>query len=359
LAITFLIGIKLMGASPAAFLPAFATLALLGFLAQIISQQAFLKSYGLEYVIWALIIGLVISNTVGLPVFLKSAVRTELYIKTGLVLLGTEILFSRILNLGIQGLILAWGVTPFVLYIMYRYGTAILKLDKTLAILIAAATSVCGVSAAIAVAAATKAKKDHLTLTISLSLVSTAVMLVGMPALIKALGLDYFIGGAWIGGTVDSTGAVVAAGELLNQEAMEVAAVVKLIQNVMIGVIAFVIALLWVTPVEDLQNTRPGPIEVWYRFPKFLVAFIALSFLSSFIVLPLMGEGQLSGILTVTKGIRTILFAIAFLSIGLETNFKSLRSQILGGRPVQLYLVGQAFNIILTLIAAWLLFGVL
>ena len=106
-------------------------------------------------------------------------------------------------------------------------------------------------------------------------------------------------------------------------------------------------------------NTRPGPIEVWYRFPKFLVAFIALSFLSSFILLPLMGEGQLSGILTITRGIRTILFAIAFLSIGLETNFKSLRSQILGGRPVQLYFVGQAFNIILTLVAAWLLFGVL
>ena len=161
LTIIFLIGIKLMDESPAVFLPAFVTLALLGLLAQIISQQSFLKTYGLEYVIWALIIGLIISNTVGLPVFLKSAVRTELYIKTGLVLLGSEILFTRILNLGIQGLILAWGVTPVVLYIMYRYGTAILRLDKTLAILIAAATSVCGVSAAIAVAAATKAKKEH------------------------------------------------------------------------------------------------------------------------------------------------------------------------------------------------------
>lgn len=359
LAIVFLIGIKIMGEKTLSFLPAFVILSFLGLLAQIISQQSIIDSYGLEYVLWALIIGLVISNTVGLPDFIKTAVRTELYIKTGLVLLGAEILISRILNLGIQGLILAWGVTPIVLFFMYKYGKSILKLDKTLTILIAAATSVCGVSAAIAVAAATKAKKEYLTFTISLSLISTAIMLVGLPTLIKALGIDYIVGGAWIGGTVDSTGAVVAAGELLSQEAMEVAAVVKLIQNIMIGVIAFIIALLWVTVVDSTHNTKPSPVEVWYRFPKFIIAFMALSLISSFILMPTMGDVKLNSILKITGGIRTFLFAIAFLSIGLETDFKSLRKQILGGRPVQLYVFGQAFNLILTFVMAWLLFGLL
>jgi uncharacterized integral membrane protein (TIGR00698 family) len=315
-------------------------------------------TYGLEYVLWALIIGLVISNTIGVPDFLKPAIRTELFIKIGLVLLGAEILFSRILNLGIQGLILAWGVTPLVLLIMYKYGTSVLKLDKTLSVLMAAATSVCGVSAAIAVAAATKAKKELLTLTISISLLSTVILLVGLPALIRVLGIDFIVGGAWIGGTVDSTGAVVAAGELLGEQAMEVATIIKLIQNVMIALIAFIIAFLWVTKIDTKSNQKPGLIQIWYRFPKFILGFVFLSIISSFLILPMIGENALTEVLKITGGIRTYLFAVAFLSIGLETNFNSIKSQISGGKPIQLYIVGQFLNIIITLFFAWILFGI-
>lgn len=357
LAILFSLGVRFMGGKPSSYVPAFILFSILGLVAQVISKQYFVGTYGLEYVLWALIMGLVISNTVGLPAFLKPAIRTELYIKTGLVLLGAEIVVSRILNLGIQGLILAWGVTPIVLFLMYRYGTSVLRLDKTLTVLIAAATSVCGVSAAIAVAAATKAKKELLTLTISISLLSTVVLLVGLPAVVKMTGIDYIVGGAWIGGTVDSTGAVVAAGELLNQQAMEVATVIKLIQNVLIGVIAFVVALFWATTIERRSNDKPKLVEVWYRFPKFIIAFAFLSLISSSVMMPIMGEAMSTDILKVTGGIRTFLFAIAFLSIGLESDFKSLRKQISGGKPVGLYIVGQSLNIILTLIFAWLLFG--
>jgi len=339
------------------FIPAFLLFSMLGLVAQVISKQSFMGTYGLEYVLWALIIGLIISNTIGVPNFLKPAIKTELYIKIGLVLLGAEILFSRILNLGIQGLLLAWGVTPLVLFLMYKYGTSVLKLDKTLTVLMSAATSVCGVSAAIAVAAATKAKKEFLTLTISISLLSTVILLVGLPVLVRLAGIDYIIGGAWIGGTVDSTGAVVAAGELLGEEAMEVATVIKLIQNVMIALIAFVIAFLWVTKIDRTSNDKPGLIQIWYRFPKFIIGFAFLSILSSFVVLPIMGEMMLTDILKLTGSIRTFLFAVAFLSIGLETDFKTLKTQISGGKPVQLYIVGQSLNLILTLIFAWILFG--
>lgn len=341
------------------FAPAFVLFSFLGLIAQIISKQSFMATYGLEYVLWALIIGLLIANTIGIPRFIRPAIRTELYIKIGLVLLGAEILFSRILNLGIQGLVLAWGVTPIVLIVMYKFGTSFLKLDKTLTVLMSAATSVCGVSAAIAVAAATKAKKEFLTLVISISLLSTVILLVGLPTLIKLLGIDYLVGGAWIGGTIDSTGAVVAAGELLGEAAIEVATVIKLIQNVMIALIAFFIAFLWVTRVDKTSDNKPGLIQIWYRFPKFIIGFVFLSILSSFIVLPMIGEFNLSEITRITGSMRTFLFAIAFLSIGLETDFRGLKRQISGGKPVYLYIVGQAFNIVLTLIFAWILFGIL
>ena len=352
------IALRIIQGKLSTFIPTFFIFSMLGLFAQVISKQSFMGTYGLEYVLWALVIGLIISNTVGVPNFLKPAIKTELFIKMGLVLLGAEILFSKILNLGIQGLILAWGVTPLVLVIMYKYGTSVLKLDKTLSVLMAAATSVCGVSAAIAVAAATKAKKELLTLTISISLLSTVILLVGLPALIRILGIDFVVGGAWIGGTVDSTGAVVAAGELLGEQAMEVATVIKLIQNVMIALIAFVIAFLWVTKIDNTSNEKPSLVQIWYRFPKFILGFIFLSIISSFVFLPIIGESSLTEILKITGSIRTYLFAVAFLSIGLETNFTSIKSQISGGKPVQLYIVGQALNIIMTLLFAWILFGI-
>ncbi|MFC1487599.1 YeiH family protein [Thermoproteota archaeon] len=352
------IALRIIQGKLSTFIPTFFIFSMLGLFAQVISKQSFMGTYGLEYVLWALVIGLIISNTVGVPNFLKPAIKTELFIKIGLVLLGAEILFSKILNLGIQGLILAWGVTPLVLVIMYKYGTSVLKLDKTLSVLMAAATSVCGVSAAIAVAAATKAKKELLTLTISISLLSTVILLVGLPALIRILGIDFVVGGAWIGGTVDSTGAVVAAGELLGEQAMEVATVIKLIQNVMIALIAFVIAFLWVTKIDNTSNEKPSLVQIWYRFPKFILGFIFLSIISSFVFLPIIGESSLTEILKITGSIRTYLFAVAFLSIGLETNFTSIKSQISGGKPVQLYIVGQSLNIIMTLLFAWILFGI-
>jgi len=101
-------------------------------------------------------------------------------------------------------------------------------------------------------------------------------MMVFMPIAIKAMGMDAVVGGAWMGGTIDATGAVVAAGSMLGKEAMNVAAVVKMIQNVMIGLLAFVVAVLWVTRVErDPNGPKPSIMEIWYRFPKFIVGFVA------------------------------------------------------------------------------------
>lgn len=354
----FSIGIWAMGGTPRKYIPAFTVIFVIGYIAQIIAGQRTFKTYGFEYVFWALLAGILIRNLAGFPDWLKHAVKTELYIKTGLVLLGAEILFNVLMNLGIYGLVLAWGVTPVVLYITYIIGANRWKMEKSLALLIASATSVCGVSAAIAMAAASKAKKEHLTVTISMSLIFTVLMLVGMPLVIKSVGMRQLVGGAWIGGTIDSSGAVVAAGELLGEEAMEVAIVIKMIQNMMIGVLAFVVAVIWVLKIErDPEAPRPSVLDIWYRFPKFILGFIALSLVSSFILNPMIGETALSAILDVTKGLRTYFFSMAFVCIGLETGFKELGQNIESRDPLKLYLFGQIFNLILTLIFALFLFG--
>jgi len=249
---------------------------------------------------------------------------------------------------------------------MYFFGTRILKMSsKALVIIVAAATSVCGVSAAIATAAATKAKKEELTLAVGMTLIFTVLMMVGMPPIIKAIGMNELVGGAWMGGTIDATGAVVAAGALLGDNAEVVAAVVKMIQNILIGIVAFFVAIVWVTKIErDPNAPRPNAMEIWYRFPKFIVGFVAASLVFSFILIPAFGGGQ-EGLTAVdrnvigaiTKTCRGWLFCLAFVAIGLESNFRQLTAQMAGGKPIILYIVGQSFNLILTLLIAYIAFG--
>jgi uncharacterized membrane protein YadS len=116
--------------------------------------------------------------------------------------------------------------------------------------------SVCGVSAAIATAAACRAKKEELTLAVGLSLVFTSIMMIVMPAIIKAVGMPEVLGGAWMGGTIDATGAVAAAGAFLGEKALYTAATIKMIQNVLIGVIAFCVAVYWCAKVDCEPGQR-------------------------------------------------------------------------------------------------------
>ena len=331
----------------------------LAVLSYTLANQTGIRAVGVGYAFWALLLGLVVSSTAGVPGWLKPGLRSELYIKTGLVLLGAEILFNRILALGLPGLFVAWLVTPLVIVFMYRFGTRVLKIaSPSLVIVIAAATAVCGVSAAIATAAAARAKKDELTLAVGMTLIFTVVMMIVMPLGIRAIGMDSTVGAAWIGGTVDATGAVVAAGAMLGEEAGQVAAVVKMIQNILIGIVACLVAVYWVTRVDaPSASTRPAAAEIWTRFPKFILGFIGASLLFSFVLTPALGDEAVAAIIDLTSDLRGWLFCLAFVSIGLESDFRALAGQVAGGRPIQLYVVGQVFNLVLTLLAAWLAFG--
>jgi uncharacterized membrane protein YadS len=370
LAILTSIGVAVMGKSAQKYVIGFFALFLVAVFSYAIANQVQIKSWGLSYAMWALLVGLLVSNTIGTPEWLKGGIRTEMYIKIGLVLLGAEILFGKILSLGAPGLMVAWIVTPTVVVFMYLFGVRVLKMtSKCLVIIIAAATSVCGVSAAIAAAGASRAKKEELTLGVGMTLIFTVLMMIFMPIGIKASGMNDVLGAAWMGGTIDATGAVVAAGSMLGPKAETVAAVVKMIQNVLIGFLGFFIALYWVTTVDrDPNAPRPSLLEVWVRFPKFILGFIGASIVFSFVLSPLFGrlfEGDgmklvESGVIkAVTNPLRGWFFCLAFVSIGLESNFRELAKQMEGGKPMVLYVVGQSFNLILTLFIAWLAFMIL
>ena len=219
LGVLFAAGVKCQGEKVRKFIPAFLVLFVLAVVVRLISAEFTLNRY-LEWAFWALIVGLLVANTVGVPEWLKPAVRTEFYIKTGLVIMGFSVLFSNIAKFGLYGLGIAWIVTPIVILFMWWLGTKVFKIDnKPLVITLAAATSVCGTSAAIATGAASGAKKDDLSVAISISIIFTILMMVFEPMIIRWAGMNQLMGGALIGGTVDSTGAVVLAGNALGPEA--------------------------------------------------------------------------------------------------------------------------------------------
>ncbi len=362
LAMIFGLGAYFMGHGYIKFIIAFLGIFLLATISYLLASQVDMKNLGISYAVWAILLGLIISNTIETPEWLKPAVQTEYYIKTGLVLLGAEILLGKIMTIGLPGIFVSWVVTPIVLVSTYWFGQKILKIgSKTLNITISADMSVCGVSAAIATAAACNAKKEELTLAIGLSMVFTSIMMIVMPAFINAVGMPEVLGGAWIGGTIDATGAVVAAGAFLGDKALNVAATIKMIQNVLIGIIAFGVAVYWATKVENNGKANIGADEIWKRFPKFILGFLGASIVFSIIYALLSKEFSYAfidhGIIRgFTKDLRGWLFCLAFVSIGLSVNFKELKGHFSGGKPLILYLCGQTLNLILTLLMAYIMF---
>ncbi|MBL7875032.1 MAG: putative sulfate exporter family transporter, partial [Cyclobacteriaceae bacterium] len=211
---------------------------LITLLAHIITAFGPAKELGLEIVIFSLLIGLFISNFLGVPERIKPLLQTELYIKIGLVLLGCGILFSDILKAGSLGMLQSVVVVLLVWQFCFWLGKK-MKLDEEYRTMLSSAVAICGVSAAIATAGVIKGDSKKLSYVISLVLITAIPMLLFMPYLARVLDLNDATAGAWMGGTIDTTGAVVAAGNMLGEEGLKYATVVKFSQNVLLGLAAF------------------------------------------------------------------------------------------------------------------------
>ena len=344
-------GVRLMGKRAREYLIGFPAVFVLAWAARLVAGNGVLKQWGISYVIVALVIGLVISNLGAVPLRIREAIRTEYYIKTGLVILGTNIVFGEILQAGLLGMAQALLVVVVVWYLCYRIARR-LRVDDEFATMLASAVSICGVSAAIATCGAIAGDRKKLSYVTSLVLIVAVPMTVVMPWVVELLGIPAIVGGAWLGGTIDTSGAVVAAGEILGDSALNAAVIVKFSQNALLGVAAFAISLWWALRGQEDSDTRPTARVIWDRFPKFVLGFIAASLLFSFGL----GTELVDSTGALMKEIRTWWFALAFLCIGLETRFRDLVSMD-QGRPAAAFLLGQGANIVWTLLVATILFG--
>lgn len=349
-----IIAAKITNKPVGASIKVFPVLYIVTVLALLLEGNGAIRSLNLEAVIFSLSIGLLIGNLFRLPEWFRSVLNAEMFVKIGLVLLGTRIIFSEILQAGklgmIQAVVVVFTVWYFAFWICKK-----LKLDEDLRMMISSAVSICGVSAAIATAGAIKGDPKKLSYVISLVLVTAIPMMILLPWIANALGLSQEVTGAWIGGTIDTTGAVVAAGTLAGDVAVNVSTIVKFSQNVLLGLAAFAISIYWTytqkTP-EGMEGNKPSLKLLWDRFPKFVLGFMAASLLFSFVLSPEMVKATQGGL----KSVQTLWFVLAFTSIGLETRFSDLFKAD-NKRPLYAFLIAQTFNIIVTLVIAYLLFS--
>ena len=348
------LGAMLTGRSLPGTLKTFPIVYILTVVALILTGNSQVKALNLEAVIFSLAIGLLIGNFLKLPLWFKEALSTELFVKIGLVLLGTSVIFSDILKAGGLGLAQALVVVLSVWYFAFWLCRK-MKIDDELTMMISSAVSICGVSAAIATSGAIKGDSKKLSYVISMVLITAIPMMIFMPYIAQYFNFPQQVTGAWLGGSIDTTGAVVASGTLVGEEALKISTIVKFSQNVLLGIAAFAISVYWTyTSKPDGQERAEKPTlkVIWERFPKFVIGFVCASLLFSFFL----SSDTISEVKGSLKNLQGLWFALAFTSIGLETNFKDLFGKN-SKKPLYAFLIAQGFNIIVTLIIAFLLFG--
>ncbi|USQ03605.1 YeiH family protein [Aquirufa antheringensis] len=349
-----LLAASVLGKSVASTAKGFPIVFVLTSLALVLAGNAFLKNWNLEAVIFSLTIGLVLSNFFTLPAWLTESLSTELFVKIGLILLGTSVIFGDILKAGSLGLIQALVVVISVWYFAFWVSKK-MGIDEEFAIMISSAVSICGVSAAIATSGAIKGDSKKLSYVISIVLITAIPMIIFLPFIAQALGLSQAVTGAWLGGTIDTTGAVIASGTMVGEEALKISTIVKFSQNVLLGFAAFAISIYWTVTNNQsatVQEAKPTGAIIWERFPKFVLGFIAASLLFSFVI----SSETLDSVKGGFKALQGLWFALAFTSIGLETKFSDLFSKE-GKKPLYAFLIAQLFNVFVTLAVAYVLFS--
>lgn len=257
-------------------------------LAQVVAKIGVVKEFGFEAVFFSVIFGLIIRNLFHIPAWMKPAIQGEFFIKIGVVCLGATVLFNEVMKSGAFGLIQAILVVSIVWFFAFFISRK-MGVDERSAMVLSSGLSICGVSACITASRVAKCDDKKLSYIVSLVLIIVVPMIYLMPWLASMILPLFFddpetlnqVAGAWIGGTVDTTSGVGASSAIVSDEANEVAMVVKGVQNILIGVVAFFIALYLSARGESGKMQRPSLGIVWEKFPKFVLGFVLASALFS------------------------------------------------------------------------------
>src|ERR1700676_1060266 len=361
--ISFGIGAGALGIKISRFLPAFLAVYLAAGSIYFLGLWDQAAHYNLEPPLVALGLGLLISNTLGVPRWLDPGLRVEFYIKTGIVLLGASLPLTLIAWAGPVAIVQA-AIVSLVTFGVIYYTALGLGLDRRLAATLGTGGAVCGVSGAIATAGAVGARKEQASIAISLVIFWAILAIFILPLLARALKLPTGVAGAWIGTSEFADAAGLAAAQAYGGYAGHVAGItgrpdaavnaftlMKVIgRDVWIGVWAFVLAIVATTRWERTGiESKPNAGEIWKRFPKFVLGFLIAS-----AIVTVISSGYSyadykkvvqPSLVAPLQALRVWAFTFTFLAIGLTTRFREFITG--GAKPFYAFTAGVAVNIVL------------
>jgi len=370
--VIFSISLKALGFKLSEFLPSFTFIYLCSIIIFMIGAWDQAHHYNLEPPLVALLLGMIISNLIGLPKWMDSGFRVEYYIKTGIVLLGATLPFTLVIWAGPVAIAQASIVSITTFLVIYFVGRK-MGLDRRLCATLGAGGAVCGVSGSIAIAGAVGAKKEHAPIAITMVILWAIVMIFFLPLVSRVMHLATGIAGAWIGTSefADAAGFAAAqaygnlAGSVQGISGTPEAAVwgftlMKVVgRDIWIGIWAFVLALIATTQWESKEGNKPQAAEIWWRFPKFVIGFAVASILMTIIAshYTFADYNKIVKPLLVgpVKALRTWAFIFCFFSIGLTTRFRELAQT--GAKPFWAFTSGVAVNVALGFVLSAVVFA--
>src|SRR5438094_1133290 len=325
-------------------LPGVALLFAIGYAGKLAEQL--LRDYGkahhlalpnVEYVLWAIVFGLIVANTVGVPQIFKPGIATyDFWLKAGIVLLGARFLLGDVVKLGRVSL----GLVAIELVVAIAIMTVIgrwFRLKPKLISLLAIGSSICGVSAIIAGQGAIEADDDDATFAIAAILALGAFGLFAYPAIGPLLHMSDRAFGVWAGLAVDNTAEAAPAGAIFSDAAGKVAVLTKSTRNATIGFVVLAYALYWASR-GQAKTVQGKAALLWQKLPKFVLGFLFVSLLAT---LQVFDKVQIASLANLSRWA----FLLTFAGVGLKTDFREIKRQ--GVRP---FVVGALAELTITAI---------
>ena len=350
--VIFTISTAIMGFKVKQYIPGFIIVYLVSSAILVFGKWKVANDHNLEPPIVALIVGLIIGNLFKLPKWFETSLRTEYYIKTGIVLLGATLPFILIVYAGPIAFVQATIVSITTFLVIFLIGTKLFGLEKPFASVLGAGGAVCGVSGSIAIGAATRAKKEHISISICIVALWALIMIFFLTFYVKLVGMNEGIAGAWIGTSefADAAG-FAAAASVGGEKAIQAYTLMKVIgRDIWIGIWAFVLSIVSVIYWEKKSSGSADIVKakvIWGRFPKFVVGFfiasVIMSIASTFVGQESFDSSLKPLVIAPVKTLRTWTFIFTFLAIGLTTRFKEIFQ--FGWKPLVVFTCGVIVNV--------------
>lgn len=295
--------------------PALPGIALTAFIAGAAVALRHLPGLGVfSPMILSIVMGIALHNLIGTPARAKQGVVFSMrkLLRLAIILLGLQLTVGQVIGVGARGVaIIAIGLVStfsFTVWLGARLGV-----ERKLAELIAAGTSICGASAVIATNSVTQAHDEDVAYAVACVTVFGSLFMFTYPLLPALLHLSAHDYGLWAGASIHEIAQVVAAAFQDGKEAGEFGTIAKLSRVAMLAPMVISLGVL-------ARRRRGGHKSAPAPMPWFVLGFVALAILNSAVTIPAEVKAPIA---TLT----TFLLSMALAAMGLETDIRKLKAK--------------------------------